>query len=73
MGMDLVLKYGLKAFLDKFRRKRIGSEPAVNFYHSRMAEVQAESSSCELIFLLADMIRSTGGQNGAEQKLQTNT
>ena len=64
MGMDLVSAYGLKAFLNKFKKKGIGTRADANFIRTCTRDVQAgcevESNNRELIFLLADMIRSTG-------------
>jgi hypothetical protein len=64
MGIDLVSKCGLKAFFNKFKRKGIGSAPATNFTPVYNQEIQVdcavESNGRELIFLLADMIQSTG-------------
>jgi hypothetical protein len=64
MGIDLVSRYGLKAFLNKFKRKGIGSDSAFNFTRAYTQKVQAacevEPNGRELIFLLADMIQSTG-------------
>jgi hypothetical protein len=72
MGIDLVLKYGLKTFFSKFRRKEIRSGSLNDFASTNTREThingEVESSSQELIFLLANMIRSIGYQNGIEWK-----
>jgi hypothetical protein len=64
MGIDLVSKYGLKTFLNKFKRKGIGSESIADVAHNYTQETavdcEVESSSRELIFSLANMIRSIG-------------
>jgi hypothetical protein len=64
MGIDLVSKYGLKTFLNKFKRKGIGSESiagvAHNYTQETTVDCEVESSSRELIFSLANMIRSIG-------------
>jgi hypothetical protein len=72
MGIDLVSTYGLRTFLNKFKRKGIGSESIADVAHTypqeTIVDCEVESSSRELIFLLASMIRSTGFEYGVEQK-----
>lgn len=64
MGIDLVSRYGLKAFLNKFKRKGIASVSAISFTCTYTQGVQAtcevESNGRELVSLLADMIQSAG-------------
>jgi len=68
MGIDLVLKYGLKTFFSKFKRKEI-REGSLNDFastntHETLINGEIESNSQELIFLLANMIRSIGQRSG---------
>jgi hypothetical protein len=70
MGIDLVAKYGLKTFLNKFKRKEFGTETSVDLTPSSTPKTQlayeVESNSQEILFLLADMIRSTEYHHGTK-------
>jgi hypothetical protein len=71
MGMDLIHQYGLKFFLNKFKRKDVCPD-----YHDIPSETTGSAGSCpdindnnqELIFLLSEMIQATGNYHGAKQK-----
>jgi len=69
MGMELIFQYGLKFFLNKFRRKEAASFnhdiPATAAPYSSIC-VDIEDSSRELISLLAEMIQAAGNYYGAE-------
>jgi hypothetical protein len=71
MGMDFILRYGLKCFLNKFKRKghrqdyyEIAPETSVNVYQ----RTEAYSANGELISLLSEMIQAVGTYHGTEPK-----
>jgi hypothetical protein len=65
MGMGLLLGHGLKFFLNKFRRKETISSGCDIPYLRPQPLADIEDSSQELIFLLAEMIRTAGNYHGA--------
>lgn len=71
MGMELILQYGLKVFLNKFKRKESGPNhydiPKESVEYNRSFE-SINGSSQELIVLLSEMIQATGNYHGTEQK-----
>lgn len=74
MGMDLVLQFGLRHFLDKFKRKEIVSHHTEKSFSSASTALSSNSipvsdeNAHELIFILAQMIQSTGDYNGTKQE-----
>ena len=64
MGMEIVLKCGLKCFLNKFKRKETAIINGGTFQvlpeHPAGDVAQGPNGSQELIMLLAEMIQSTG-------------
>ncbi|MDQ1270034.1 MAG: hypothetical protein QG618_1344 [Thermodesulfobacteriota bacterium] len=74
MGMDLVLQFGLRHFLDKFKRKEIVSRHTEKLFSPAPAVLSNNSipiydeNARELIFILAQMIQSTGDYHGTKQE-----
>jgi len=71
MGMDIILVYGLKHFLNKFRRKDYRQDyyeippetPAKVITHTG-----ADGTDGELVSLLSVMIQAAGKYHGTGQK-----
>jgi hypothetical protein len=74
MGMNLVLQFGLRHFLDKFKRKEIVSRHTEKLFSPAPVALSNNSipifdgNARELIFILAQMIQSTGDYHGTKQK-----
>lgn len=74
MGMDLILQSGLRHFLDKFKRKEIVSRHTEKLFSPAPAASTnnsipiSDGNARELIFILAQMIQSTGDYHGTNQE-----
>ena len=74
MGMDLILQSGLRNFLDKFKRKEIVSCHTEKLFSPAPAASStnnipvSDGNARELIFILAQMIQSTGDYHGTKQE-----
>jgi hypothetical protein len=71
MGMELILQYGLKFFVNKFKRKGSGLDhyaiPDKPVGQVRSSE-DIDAGSQELIFLLSKMIQTAGKYHGTKQE-----